>query len=157
MGVHREGFEVALRIEHDEAGPLGTFENAPQRVRVVGAPLERRHVGRRRHVVDAVLPELDDLGEGAFGPAVLEVSLAGAGHPQGEHAVDDALVVQTDDQHRQVLPQRPDVDRQIGGQRRLAHAALVGRDRDDRTGDGIGVGGARGVRHVDVKCTHRVG
>ena len=64
----------------------------------------------------------------------------GSSGAQREHAIDDPLVVEADDQHRQVLAQRAHEMARLVGERRLADPALVrgdgehGRPREARRG-----------------------
>ena len=74
VGVLGERLEIALRVEDHEARPRGLLEDPRQRARIARARLEQRHVGRRRHEVHAVLPELRRARQTAFCPGVLEVA-----------------------------------------------------------------------------------
>ena len=99
--------------------------------------------------MDAVLPELDHPGEAALGPAVLQVAFARKQRPQREHAIEDQLVVEAHDQHRQVLAQRAHEDREIRGDGGLADPALVRGDGEHEGASGrVGGRGEHGGNFI---------
>ena len=125
--------------------------------RILGARLQQRGVRRRRHEVHAVLAHVDQPLEAALGPAVLEVAFADRLALEAEHALDHALVVEREDQDRQVFVQRAQVDREIGRRpwscrrrpcstRPRARARAAPDLRRNRIGTGARRGGIRQTR-----------
>jgi hypothetical protein len=53
---------------------------------------------------------------------------------QAEHAVEDRLIVEAEDQDRQVLAKGAEVDGEVRGDGRLAYATLVAADGEDLEG-----------------------
>ena len=143
-GVERvlgERLEIALGIQDHHADEVRLHEDAPEGLRGLRPVLEGTCIRGRRHEVDAVLAELDHPIEGAFRPPVLQISLTRHSGREPKHALDGRLVVQRDDQHRQILVEGAQVDGEVGGDRGLADTSLVGGDGDDRASGAGSLGG----------------
>ena len=126
----REDLEVALRVEDDDSGLVGVREDPSHEVRIADLLLELRDAPAGGHVVDAVLAETDRPIQRAV-PQRYGERFGGELPFHVEHAVDQRLIVEADDENGQVLVQRAQIDGQVGGDRRLPDAALVVDHGDD--------------------------
>ena len=131
--VAGEDLEIALGVDDDEPPPAAFHQHALQVEGILELSLELADARAGRHVVDAVLAQADRSVEVA-GPQRRSHARSGDGSLEREHAIDHVLVVEPDEQDWQILAQSPDVDGQVGRERRLADAALVARHRQDPEG-----------------------
>jgi hypothetical protein len=132
-GVLGEDFEVALRIDDDEPVPSDSVEQAAQVEGIADLALELEDVRPGGYEVDAVLPQLHSRRQ--VPPAHrARHGLVECIRREREHAVDRGLLVEAEDEDRQILLHGAQVDRQVGGNGSLSDSTLVARHRQHLIG-----------------------
>ena len=136
---------------HD-ARQVEPLEDPAQRVADrARARLQQRDVGRRRHELDAVLARAG-IARSKLRSAQRVLQVAVAGRRRGRSANMRSMIdwsSRPSSEDRQILVERAQVDREVGRDRRLAHAALVGETAM------TGAAGGR-PRMRSPTCTHRL-
>jgi hypothetical protein len=120
-----EGAQVAFGVDDHEPPAPASLDGPVQQTRVPSLGAEHSEIGGRGNPIDPVLAGFDHTLEVSGGPSRSQVA-SRLNLRDPKHAVDDALVVGREDQDREVFVEGAQIDRQIGRDRRLAHAPFVG-------------------------------